>query len=255
MSASASWGQYRYRVGSSARVTPVIRELWLSPVEGAIAYRAGQYVLLGDTEWRIPQRAYSLANAARRDGRVSLLVTAVAGGVTSTWAHGLREGDEALLEGPFGTFGTDAAAPGRTAAVLLLGAGADPAPVRALAQGLLEAQPGRRVTLLFSCRTQADLIGDEALEALQRRHRGFRYQRTLTRDPTAPLHGRIPARLAEVVGHLAGWEVYAAGPSGFVVDCAASARALGAAAPDIHTEELFVDPQPWSDAAPAPATG
>jgi len=247
MSASASWGQFRCRVISTEAVTPVIRELWLAPVDGAFAYRPGQYMLLGDTEWRVPQRSYSLADAPRSDGRVSMLVTAVAGGVTSTWAHGLRAGDEVLLEGPFGTF---VGAPGRDGPVLLLGAGSGLAPVRALAQGLVEQQPGRPVTLVYSCRTRADLIHDEQLDALQHRHPALRYLRTLTRDPAAPLHARVPALLAHVVGGLAGWEVFAAGPPGFVVDCAAAARTLGAAATDIRTEEFFVDPQPWTDAAP-----
>lgn len=248
MNASASWGQFRYRVSSSASVTPVIRELWLAPVERALSYRAGQYVLLGDTDWRVPQRSYSLANAAREDGRVCVLVTAVAGGATSTWAHALRAGDEVLLEGPFGTFVTEAA---RDGPVLLLGAGSGLAPVRALAEHLLQHAPRRPVTLFFSCRTRADLIHEEQFEDWQRRHRGFRYLRTLTRDAAAPRHERIPALLADAVGSLAGCEVFAAGPSGFVVGCAEAARALGAAASDIRTEEFFVDPQPWTDAAPA----
>jgi hypothetical protein len=59
--------------------------LWLHPLEGgALRYAPGQYVVLEDREHRIPQRAYSIANAPRPDGLLSLLVTRVHDGQTST---------------------------------------------------------------------------------------------------------------------------------------------------------------------------
>lgn len=248
MSQTSGWFEYRYRVRLSTRVTPVIRELWLTPAEGQLAFRAGQYVLLSDVDWRVPQRSYSVANAPRVDGAISILITLVEGGPTSTWAHGLCAGDEVLLEGPFGTF---MSAPERTGPALLLGAGSGLAPVRALAEDLLERSPARPVTLFFSCRTAADLIDRERFERWQRERAGFRYLHTLTRDPAAPRHARIPALLGDCVGRdLSGWEVFSSGPSGFVVGCSEAAQALGAAATDIHTEEFFTDPQPWLGAMP-----
>ncbi|HMN20685.1 MAG TPA: FAD-binding oxidoreductase [Ottowia sp.] len=248
MSESTTWSQHPYRVRSSTLVTPVISELWLSPSAEPLAHRAGQYVLLGDTDWRVPQRSYSVANAPRPDGGISVLVTRVEGGPTSTWAHRLQPGDEVLLEGPYGLFTT---APDRQGPLLLLGAGSGLAPLRALAEAVLHEAPGRPVTLFFSCRSAADRIGAAEFERWQAEHPQFRYLDTLTREPTAPRHGRLPPQLAEAVGDLRGWEVFASGPSGFVVACAEAAQALGAAATDIHTEEFFTDPQPWLGDKPA----
>ncbi|MCC6194347.1 MAG: hypothetical protein IT518_07755 [Burkholderiales bacterium] len=209
MSQSNTWSQHRYRVRSSAAVTPVIRELWLTPVESTLAFRAGQYVLLSDVDWRVPQRSYSVANAPRADGAISILVTLVDGGPTSTWSHGLKAGDEVLLEGPFGTFMSAADHHGPA---LLLGAGSGLAPARALAEDLIEREPFRPITLFFSCRTQADLIDAERFERWQRERTGFRYLYTLTRDANAPRHARVPALLAECVARdLSGWEVFASG--------------------------------------------
>lgn len=248
MSQANPWSQQRYRVRSSVAVTPVIRELWLAPVEHGVKFCAGQYVLLSDVDWRVPQRSYSVASAPRADGEISILVTRVEGGPTSTWAHGLKAGDEVLIEGPFGTF---MSAPDRTGPMLLLGAGSGLAPVRALAEDWLERQPARPITLFFSCRTRADLIDAERFERWQRERTGFRYLYTLTRDPAAPHHARIPALLGDGVGRdLTGWEVFSSGPSGFVVGCSAAAQALGALATDIHTEEFFTDPQPWMGEMP-----
>jgi CDP-4-dehydro-6-deoxyglucose reductase len=254
LSQANTWSQHRYRVQSSVAVTPVIRELWLMPVREQIIFRAGQYVLLSDVDWRVPQRSYSVANAPRADGAISILVTRVQGGPTSTWSHALETSDEVLLEGPFGTF---MSAADRRGPALLLGAGSGLAPVRALAEDLIEREPRRPITLFFSCRTRADLIDAERFERWQRERAGFRYLHTLTRDPGVPRHARIPALLADCVGRdLAGWEVFTSGPSGFVVGCSSAAQALGALATDIHTEEFFTDPQPWlGDMPPVPAGG
>lgn len=248
MTSPDTWSEHPYRVLASTLVTPVIRELWLAPVAEPLVYRAGQYVLLGDTDWRVPQRSYSVANAPRPDGRVSLLVTRVEGGPTSSWSHQLQPGDEVLLEGPYGLFTT---APERTGPLLLLGAGSGLAPLRALAEAVLAEAPQRPVTLFFSCRSAADRIRADDLMRWQAEYPQFRYLDTLTRDPAAPRHGRLPPQLADAVGDLTGWEVFASGPSGFVVACAEAAQALGAAATDIHTEEFFTDPQPWLGTKPA----
>lgn len=249
MSDSAPWSGYRYRVLTSTAVTPVIRELWLVPADRALAYRAGQYVLLSDAAHRLPQRSYSIANAPRADNRVSLLVTRYPGGRTSNWVHDvLKPGDAVELEGPYGTF---LSSDERDCPILLLAAGSGLAPIRALAEALL-ADPGeRQVHLFFSVRTAADAIDRARLEGWERRHRGFRFLLTLTRDPSAPLHRRIPELLPDAFGSLQGFDVFIAGPTGFVTDCAEAARAQGAADTEVHTEEFFADPQPWSETPPA----
>lgn len=271
-----TWGEYRYRVRSAHLVTPVIAELWLEPVAEVFPYRAGQYALLCDGDHLVPQRSYSIANAPRADGGVSLLVTLVPGGPTSTWAHGLVAGDEVLLEGPFGTFVPRGAGP-----VLLLGAGSGLAPVQAIAEELLrrpargatgnagawdradatdapteQSAPGgrpprRAITLFFSGRTDADIIRRERLEVWAREHSQFEYRYTRTRQPEAHRHTRIPALLPQEFSSLAGFEVFTAGPPGFVAGCEAAAVALGADASDVHTEEFFPDPAPWHDELPA----
>ena len=243
-----SWHEYRYRVVTAVAVTPAIRELWLEPSDGRLAYRAGQYVLLCDPPHRLPQRSYSFASAPRADGRVSLLVTRFPEGPTSGWVHDvLRPGDEVALAGPYGTFvlGDD-----RDSQVLLLAAGSGLAPVRALAEALLADDPTRKITLFFSVRTAADTIDHARFQDWKHVHPGFRYLLTLTRDPAAPLHRRIPELLADTLGSLRGLEVFVAGPSGFVTSCVAATRALGAAATAVHTEEFFADPQPWTEAPP-----
>ena len=66
-----------YRVVSVERRTTTILELWLQPLAGVLEYLPGEYVLLEDRAAAVPPRSYSIANAPRPDGLISLLITRV----------------------------------------------------------------------------------------------------------------------------------------------------------------------------------
>src|SRR6185312_8441397 len=83
-----------YEVIGLERRTPTIVELWLRPLDGVLEYLPGEYVLLEDRDRTVPPRSFSIANAPRSDGLISLLVTRVRRGDTSTWVHErLRAGE------------------------------------------------------------------------------------------------------------------------------------------------------------------
>ena len=242
-----------FTVAAKRLVTPVIVELLLRPDGPPLRYRPGQYVLLGDPGAELVVRSYSIANAPRRDGLISLLVTRVPVGQVSAWAHdALRPGDRVLVSGPYGSF---TAAPGETGPMLLLAGGSGLAPVRALAEAALRRTTDAQVVLFFSARSERDLIDDERFREWQHRHARFRYLRTLTRAAGPPPSGRIPAILGDWLPGLSGWRVYVAGAPGFVTACAAAARACGARPGRVLTEEFFTEPQPWGAAHPAATTG
>lgn len=241
--------QQPYVVLRNTSVTPVIYEIRLAPLASPLAYRAGQYVLLGDAQGRVPQRSYSIADAPSRDGEISLLVTKVPGGPMSTWVHEvLRPGDQVAVEGPYGTFVVDDR---DTGSMLLLGAGSGLAPVRAIAEDLLRRRADRDITLIFSARTENDLIDEPGLLRWARDERPFRYLRTFTGSPGTPLTGRIPALLPQLVDLTPDRQVFVAGPPGFVVDCVQAVIDLGARPERVYTEEFFTEPQPWSGQPPA----
>ena len=231
----------RYEVVGHRRVTPVIVEVALRPRAAPLRYTAGQYVLLSDGEGHLPQRSYSIANAPRPDGLITLLVTRVAGGALTTWLHErLRPGDEVALEGPYGTF-----VPVTERPLLLLAGGSGLAPMRAIAEASFAERPKRPITLFFSARTARDVIDRRLFSEWQRGHEEFRYLLTLTREGGAPLRGRIPDLLEAAVGSMAEREVFIAGSEPFVADCLQAARRLGAEGAQVRTEPFFCDPQPW----------
>lgn len=232
----------RFTVVGKHHRTPVIVELVLQPEEGALDYRAGQYVLVGDVDYVRTVRSYSVANAPGADGVITLLVTLVPDGELSGWLHALVEGDEVLVSGPYGTF---VDRPESDDPILFLAGGSGLAPIRALAEaGLARPQPPS-MTLLFSARTEADLVDDERFRCWEAGSTAFRYLRTLTRQHGPPPVGHVPEVLADLVPPLEEHLVYIAGGSGFVAACAEAARGHGAGPGRVLTEEFFVDPRPW----------
>lgn len=223
--------------------TPVIVELLLHPAAEQLDFTPGQYVLVGDVNYDRPVRSYSIANAPRPDGALTLLVTKVPGGELSSWLHQLRPGSELLLSGPYGSFVDDLAAPG---ARLYLAGGSGLAPVRALIESALVCGSPPQMSLLFSARSDADVIDDGQLRGWDAAHEHFRYMRTLTRAVGPPPVGHVPDVLADLLPRLDHHRVYIAGRSGFVAACEAAVRRHGAAPGRVFTEEFFTDPRPWT---------
>lgn len=235
-------------VEAIARRTPTIVELMLRPAGEALRYVPSQYVLLGDLDRRVAERSYSIANARRPSGELTLLVTEVAGGETSGWVHHrLRAGDHVLLSGPYGSF---VAEPESNAPALYLAGGSGLAPVRALAEAAVASGTPEQLTLFFSGRTEADLIDADLFARWERERAGFRFLRTLTRADGPPPLGRIPGLLPELLPDLGPYDVFAAGAPGFVDPCADAARACGARPGHVHTEAFFAEPRPWHGTVP-----
>lgn len=233
----------RFVVARKAVRTPSIVQLDLSPLDQPLMFEPGQYVLLSDVDGTVPQRSFSIANAPRDDGTITLLVTRVLpAGVTSSWVHDdLHAAEPVLISGPYGTF-TQALPLDRP--VLHLAAGSGLAPIKALIEDALGSGTTMPITLFFSARTSADIYDEDVFAGWSASHPSFKYMRTLTRETRDSLAGRIPDLLPQTVPDLRAFEVFIAGSEGFVMACEAAAIAQGARQIDVHTEPFFAEPRP-----------
>ncbi len=234
--------QYAVLVDRIAR-TPRITEFVLRPLGETMRFWPGQYVQLGDPGKGVPVRAYSIANAPRPDGEIRLQVTRVddadaAGGRTSRWLHDeIEAGDRIRFSGPHGTFIGD---PSVDTPVLCLAAGSGLAPILSLTEAALRRGYAQPVTLMFSARQAAELYDRGLMRYWEARYPNFRYLPATTRESVEGIaHGRIPALLAQHFPDLSSHSVFIAGTTGFVDDCVAAAKALGAQPKLIHTEGFF----------------
>lgn len=197
----------KVRVVQARMLSPSVRSLWLE-VEGAAPFEhvPGQYVDLFVPPPRglVMRRPYSIASAptAERPSRFEVAVTRVEGGVTSTALHAIPVGAVLDAEGPRGGFVRWPAM--RDEPTLFVGAGTGLAPLRAMLQAELARAEGPPMTLLFGCRTEADVLWRDELLGWSASHPRFRLAITLSR-PAPPPPGEAPwsGRAGYVQRHVA----------------------------------------------------
>lgn len=125
------------RVDGVQQLNPEVLEIALRlPPNAQFKYLPGQHIsVIGPNGVR---RSYSIANAAREDGKISLQIKKVEGGVLSQyWFGQVKLNDLLRFEGPMGTFFFRESTPKK---LILLATGTGIAPIRALLQQLHSGQ-------------------------------------------------------------------------------------------------------------------
>src|SRR5579875_2118052 len=149
---------------------PDIAVLTVEPEE-QVRYLPGQHVSVQTPRWPRLWRSYSVANAPRPDGLLRLHVRAVAGGLVSpVLVHQIRPGDPLLLGAPAGTMTADT---GSARDVLCLAGGTGLAPIKAIVEAIIGAQPpGRRreIVLYHGARRHRDLYDLADLREMELRY-------------------------------------------------------------------------------------
>lgn len=216
-------------------LAPNVRELRLRVVEGApLVYAAGQWLklYLGDGL----DRDYSIASASdpSRPGELELAVTLVEGGPGSQLLHAMPLGARVWSSGPSGFFVREPEHRGLPALFVATGTGL--APIRAMLQEELRSPAGPPLRLLFGCRTPADLLWRDELDAWAASRARFRWEATLSRPPEGwtGRSGYVQAHLHELVQGPA--HVYVCGLSRMVGEVRAALKRLGLDRRSIHSE-------------------
>ena len=204
-------------VASSRTMTPLIKEIVLSPSPGtSVDMRAGGFVQVTAPPYRIsyrdipidqihePQwerlnlrhlsvhssepvsRAYSVASRPQDDESIVLNIRLatppparpdVPPGIVSSWLFSLRVGDKVSVSGPYGHFG----ATDTQKEMIFIGGGVGMAPLRAIIHDELERKrSGRRMSYWYGARSLGELYYAEEFEDLARRHPDFRWTPALS---------------------------------------------------------------------------
>lgn len=224
----------------SETLSPSVRGLVLSCADGQpLAYQPGQWINLhvrqnGSSD----KRAYSIASAPDRahPDQFEVAVTRVDQGSVSLMLHGLPDGEALELDGPYGFFTRQGAERERA---LFVGTGTGVGPLRAMIQSELAHADGPALTLLFGCRTEADILYRAEFEALARAHARFHFEPTLSRPDASwqGRHGYVQTQLPELVATLEKPHVYICGLSNMVNDVRATLKQqLGYDRKLIHSE-------------------
>jgi Na+-transporting NADH:ubiquinone oxidoreductase subunit F len=171
-------------VESTRSVTHDIKELRFAlqePVE--ISQRPGQYIQLEAPSPEGPVfRAYSISSPSHDANAVEVVIRLVPGGIGSTYAHLLQEGNEVVFTGPFGEFELNE---DPSVEIICVGGGCGMAPMRNIILSLYERWPERVCWLFFGCRTTQDVFYLKEFEELAARHGGLHIVYALS-DPLEP---------------------------------------------------------------------
>jgi ferredoxin-NADP reductase len=215
-------------VAENARTTSLV----LRPPDWP-GHLAGQHVdvrLTAEDGYQT-QRSYSIASAPEDEHLVLTVERLDDGEVSPYLTETLQPGDELELRGPVGGYFVWEESLGGP--LLLVGGGSGVVPLRAMLRYHRAVGSDLPVRLLYSARTQADLI-------YQRELSGFDTTITLTREHWAGRTGRVDRKLLEEVPWPATDHplVYVCGPTGFVEAVATALVALGHDPSRVRTERF-----------------
>ncbi|MDX3354892.1 phenylacetate-CoA oxygenase/reductase subunit PaaK [Streptomyces sp. ME01-24h] len=215
------------------------------------AFAPGQSLTLRrEVDGRDERRSYSICSPAGSAPRIGVRV--VPGGLFSAWlVHKVGPGDTVEVMGPTGAFTPDLATPGHH---VLIAAGSGITPMLSIAESVLAADLGSRVTLLYgNRRTDTVMFADELAELKDLYPARFQLAHVLSREPREAevLSGRLDAgRLAALVEGLVDvpgadhW--WLCGPHGMVVDAQRVLAGLGVPQDRVHQELFYADDEPVS---------
>ncbi|HLC75200.1 MAG TPA: FAD-dependent oxidoreductase [Candidatus Nanoarchaeia archaeon] len=144
--------------------------------EQPIKYSAGQFVMLNipykDTFVR---RAYSIASKKTND--IEICLNYITDGKASHFLFNIKPNTTITIDGPYGIFKLKQTVYDK----LFVCTGTGVAPLRAMIHELLKNHAKHQITLIFGERTEAELLYRKEFEALQKKHKNFKYISTLSR--------------------------------------------------------------------------
>jgi CDP-4-dehydro-6-deoxyglucose reductase, E3 len=223
-------------VGASM-LSPSVRSLRIAPADGPLSFVAGQWVnVFMPTAAGTQKRAYSIASAPG-DTAFELAITLVKDGELSPLLHALEVGQVLEMDGPHGFFTRTEEQ--RALPALYVATGTGLSPLRSML--LADAKLSQRAptTLLFGCRSRADILWGDELRALARERPELRVEVTLSRADAAwpGCRGYVQAHVAELSRALGEPHVYICGLNHMVSEVRALCKGgLGYDRKRIHSE-------------------
>jgi Na+-transporting NADH:ubiquinone oxidoreductase subunit F len=218
--------EFTVRVDSLEDLTPNIKGInfdILTPEEG-IRFKPGQYIQLKVPAYELVKtpeyRAYSIASSSEDVHKLGLAITRVPGGAVSTYVHDyLKEGEELLINGPYGEFYLRDS----DRDILLIATGSGLAPIKSILHKIEAEKIQRKTTLFFGARTRRDLLYHDILKAFENTISDFTFVPTLSRateeDQWEGEKGRVTDLIQKHITENAGIEVYICGSPVMVESC------------------------------------
>jgi NAD(P)H-flavin reductase/hemoglobin-like flavoprotein len=193
-------------------------------------YLPGQHVSVQTPRWPRLWRNYSIANAPRDDGTLTIHVRAVPGGlVSAALVHHVAVGDSLLLGAPAGSMTAD---PEGVRDVLCLAGGTGLAPIKAVIEAIIATRgTGRRreIVLYHGARRAAGFYDLPDLQRMELAYPWLQVIPVASEEPARDaIHGTIPGVVAQA--RLEDRDIYVSGPDEMIARTVSELK--GRAVPD-----------------------
>jgi len=209
------------KISTATQVATEIWRLLIEPITPLFTYRAGQYLLLGQTDMEAGSQAqaYSIANAPLGAHHVELHVRHHTDTpFTQSILDAAKTGADIYITGPFGKAIYQ---PQPEHPVVIVVGGTGFAQGKALLEAHLAQEPQKPAHLFWVARSAEELYLHELLTEWQTIYPAFHFTPIVSRPKSSRWHGHSE-RIYHVVTHyypdLSQTQIYASGPQGLVLD-------------------------------------
>lgn len=212
---------------------PGIAVLTLQP-DQRLEFLPGQHISVQTLHWPRQWRTYSIANAPRPDGTLTLHVRATQGGMVShALVHHVKTGDPLILGAPAGAMTADLDSPRD---LLCLAGGTGLAPIKSIVEAIA-LTPGRgkrrEIALYAGARRQHELYDLDDLRELELAYPWLQVIPAVSDEQARDImHGRVPDLAAKA--SWPGRDIYVSGPDEMITKTIQVLTGLGAPASRIH---------------------
>jgi ferredoxin-NADP reductase/DMSO/TMAO reductase YedYZ heme-binding membrane subunit len=234
------------RIARIFRETPEVSTFRLVMPDGIklpFDHLPGQYLNLNlEIEGRKVRRSYTIASPPTRSGYCELTVKREQKGLVSRYLHNLREGSLLNISAPAGRFTFTGV---ESDQIVMLAGGVGITPLMAKIRYLTDLGWPGSIHLIFSVKSERDIIFRNELEELQKRFTNFKLTVTLTRDQSSNWRGErgriTPELLAKAVPDLKNSRIHLCGPTEMTEPLITMIRGLGVP-PEMIKVESFASP-------------
>jgi predicted ferric reductase len=209
----------------------------------AFAYAPGQFAFVTFHSEALPVERHPWTISSTPTRPESLIFTIKCTGDFTALIGRLKSGDTATVDGPYGLFSYQAKALEPDAEIVMIAGGVGITPMLSMLRYMGDMGETRKVTLVWSNKTEADILCRDELETIKDKLPGFTCSHVLTRQkdyrgPSGRLDDPLLRDLLSECSHDA--PVFLCGPPAMMRDVRNVLRRIGFAGRRIYTERFSI---------------
>ena len=225
--------QFTTKVESLRDLTHDIKEVRLKLIDPpTIEMKAGQFIQFMVPEYELTDepvyRAYSMASVPSDTKHIELEIRLVPNGICTTYVHKhLKEGDEVIVNGPYGEFFLR----DTERDIICIAGGSGMAPLKSILLDMAEQGSKRKARYFFGARSARDLFLLEEMKELESRMHNFKFIPALSEpqpeDKWTGETGLITDVVRRMAENASEAEAYLCGSPGMIDACVKVLKELG----------------------------